>query len=100
MPENALQNTTVSNCKRRDFIITASKIAAGAAILNIPFLSKAAFFSRKRAAIRVGEVMDLFIKQVPGAPLPNTVDTLKAGNRNIAVTGIITTMFATIDVIN
>jgi putative NIF3 family GTP cyclohydrolase 1 type 2 len=43
--------------------------------------------------------MDLFIKQVPGAPLANTVDTLKAGSRNTVVTGIITTMFATIEII-
>ena len=100
MPENALQTKTVSNCKRRDFIITASKVAAGAALLNIPFLGKAAPISSKRAAVTVGEVMDLFIKQVPGAPFPNTVDTLKAGNRDTAVTGIVTTMFATIDVIN
>ena len=44
--------------------------------------------------------MDMFIKDVPGGVLTNTVDTLKAGNRDIPVTGIVTTMFATIDVIN
>jgi putative NIF3 family GTP cyclohydrolase 1 type 2 len=43
--------------------------------------------------------MDLFIKQVPGAPFPNTVDTLKAGSPDTVVTGIVTAMFATIDVI-
>jgi len=35
----------------------------------------------------------------PNAPFASTVDTLKAGNRNIQVSGIVTTMFATIDVI-
>ncbi len=43
--------------------------------------------------------MDLFISQIPGAPFSNTVDTLKAGSRDIKVTGIVTTMFATIEAI-
>ncbi len=92
--------TTFFNPERRDFIFNLSKIAAGVALLNTPLLSKAAPSNSKRASLTVGEVMDLFIKQVPGAPLPNTVDTLKAGSRNTVVTGMITTMFATIDVIN
>ena len=100
MPENASRSTTVSSPERRDFIITLSKVAAGAALLNIPLLGKAAHFSGRRASVTVGEVMDLFINQVPGAPLPNTVDTIKAGSRDTVITGIITTMFATIDVIN
>jgi putative NIF3 family GTP cyclohydrolase 1 type 2 len=100
MPVNAFQTTTVFSPERRDFIITLSKVAAGAALLNIPLLGKAAHLNGRRASITVGEVMDLFINQVPGAPLPNTVDTIKAGSRDTVVTGIITTMFATIDVIN
>jgi putative NIF3 family GTP cyclohydrolase 1 type 2 len=47
----------------------------------------------------VGQIMDVFIKEVQGGPFPNTVDTLKSGNRDIKVTGIITTMFATVEVI-
>jgi putative NIF3 family GTP cyclohydrolase 1 type 2 len=43
--------------------------------------------------------MDMFTSQIPGAPFSSTVDTLKAGNRDIEVTGIVTTMFATIEVI-
>src|SRR5205085_12466509 len=50
--------------------------------------------------ITVGEIMDRFIIEVPGAPIENTVDTLKAGSRDIVVTGIVTTMFATLEVIN
>jgi putative NIF3 family GTP cyclohydrolase 1 type 2 len=49
--------------------------------------------------VTVGDVMDLFIKEIPGSPFEKTVDTLKAGDRNQEVTGIITTMFATMDVI-
>lgn len=47
----------------------------------------------------VGEIMDLFIRQIPGGPFNQTVDTLKAGERETRVTGIVTTMFATLAVI-
>src|SRR5947209_8171559 len=101
MPEKALQTNTVFNSERREIIVTLSKMAVGAALLNVPLPGRAVpYGGSKRASVTVGEVMDVFIKQVPGAPLPNTVDTLKAGSRNTVVTGIITTMFATIDVIN
>jgi putative NIF3 family GTP cyclohydrolase 1 type 2 len=43
--------------------------------------------------------MDMFIKDVPGGVLTDTVDTLKAGNPDMKVSGIVTTMFATIAVI-
>lgn len=36
---------------------------------------------------------------MPGAPFSDTVDTLKAGNRDTKVTGVVTTMFATIAII-
>jgi putative NIF3 family GTP cyclohydrolase 1 type 2 len=39
------------------------------------------------------------LKEVPGAPFEQTVDTLKSGNRDIIVTGVVATMFATIEVI-
>lgn len=43
--------------------------------------------------------MDLFISQVPDAPFSTTVDTLKSGDKAVVVTGIVTTMFATVSVI-
>lgn len=48
----------------------------------------------------VGDVMNLILKTIPGAPFAKTVDTLKSGSADQKVTGIVTTMFATIDVIN
>ena len=87
-----------SNIKRRDFISGLTKATAGVALLSIAGTAGAT--ARDNAdAITVGEVMDRFIKQVPGAPFPKTVDTLKSGNRDIKVTGIVTTMFATVEVI-
>ena len=48
----------------------------------------------------VGDIMDLVLKAIPGAPFAETVDTLKSGSTNVEVTGIVTTMFATVDIIH
>ena len=93
-------NNQQNKILRRKFIATLGKAAGSAAVLSLPVMSKAnVFFDGKRAQITVGGIMDLFIKQVPGAPFEKTVDTLKAGNRDIVVSGVITTMFATVEVI-
>jgi putative NIF3 family GTP cyclohydrolase 1 type 2 len=47
----------------------------------------------------VSEVIDRIIAELPGGPLNDTVDTIKSGSGNTPVTGIITTMFATVAVI-
>ncbi|RYY06342.1 MAG: NGG1p interacting factor NIF3, partial [Sphingobacteriaceae bacterium] len=84
---------------RRKFILDISKILGTTALFSVPVISSAATLLKGFDQITVGQIMDAFIKQVPGGEKPNTVDTLKAGNREIAVTGIVTTMFATIEVI-
>lgn len=81
---------------RKKFLQSAS-IISSSILLAKPF--KAFAFEEKKQGITVGQVMDFFIKEVPGAPFTSTVDTLKSGNRETPVTGIVTTMFATIDVI-
>lgn len=83
---------------RRYFVSTLTKATGAAIILTQPILSMATNISQKRS-ITVGDVMDMFIKEIPGAPFEKTVDTLKSGNRNIEVKGIVTTMFATIEII-
>jgi putative NIF3 family GTP cyclohydrolase 1 type 2 len=82
---------------RRKFVGDIS--IATAAITVAPLLSKADSFFKTDAQYTVGQIMDMFIKTVPNAPFPNTVDTLKAGSRDIVVSGIVTTMFPTVDVI-
>lgn len=84
---------------RRKFIYNLSKVAGVTALLASPLTGRAGSFFGINEEFTVGGVMDLFISQIPGAPFNNTVDTLKAGNRDIKVTGIVTTMFATIEVI-
>lgn len=53
----------------------------------------------KGSALTVQQIIDLILKKIPGAPFPQTVDTLKTGRHDQQVKGIVTTMFATIDVI-
>jgi hypothetical protein len=95
---NSSDDTANNRIKRRDFINTVSKAAGGIALTSIPFIATA-YNSARAIQPTVGDIIDLFIKQVPGAPFNDTVDTLKAGNRDIKVTGVVTTMFATVAVI-
>lgn len=85
--------------KRRQFIAALTKTVGSAVFLAAPALSWAGNWGAAQNARTVGQIMDLFIKAVPGAPFENTVDTLKAGRRETVVTGIVTTMFATVPVI-
>ena len=85
--------------KRRKFIADLGKVAGAAAFLSSPFVSMANTSLASNAPMTVGDIMDLFIAEIPEGPFKQTVDTLKAGNRNIEVTGIATSMFATLDVI-
>jgi putative NIF3 family GTP cyclohydrolase 1 type 2 len=47
----------------------------------------------------VQEIIDIIFKTIPGAPFGKTVDTLKTGSGSMVVKGVVTTMFATIEVI-
>mgnify|MGYP003666925140 CR=1 FL=1 len=67
----------------------------GTGLIANPFSS----YSTTKKTFTVGEIMDLFIAQIPGAPFSQTVDTLKTGSKEQKVTGIVTTMFATLTVI-
>ena len=80
---------------RRDFLLKTSAILGTGIFLNPLDL----FAASKKAEYTVGEIMDLFISEVPNSPFSPTVDTLKSGNRDQKVTGIVTTMFATLTVI-
>lgn len=83
---------------RLKFIAINTKALAATALLVSPVASFASIFGEDER-ITVGQIMDAFIKQVPGGEKTNTIDTLKSGNREIVVTGVVTTMFATIEVI-
>lgn len=79
---------------RRSFLKTTSTLAGGLVLLP----SATNLFAQQKQ-YTVGDIMDAFINEVPNAPFTTTVDTLKSGNRDIKVTGVVTTTFATIPVI-
>ena len=83
------------NQHRRAFLYNSAAIAAGSILITSPFAAKAS----QQKKWTVGEIIDLFLKEINGAPFGQTVDTLKSGSRDNEVTGIVTTMFATIPVI-
>jgi putative NIF3 family GTP cyclohydrolase 1 type 2 len=47
----------------------------------------------------VQEIIDIIFKTIPGAPFGTTVDTLKSGSGSTVVKGVVSTMFATVEVI-
>ena len=49
--------------------------------------------------VLVKDVIDNILSAVPGAPLAETVDTLKSGQMTDAVDGVVTTFIATMDVL-
>src|SRR5687767_14770623 len=98
MKHDAMHEEKYNDLSRRKFVTNVTKATGAAFILSQPIFSMAGNISSGQS-ITVGNVMDMFIKEVPGAPFETTVDTLKSGNRDIVVKGIVTTMFATLEVI-
>jgi len=79
---------------RRNFI-KKSSLLIGTGLIGNPF----SVYPSSLKNYTVGEIIDIFIAQVANAPFPKTVDTLKTGSKEQQVTGIVTTMFATVTVI-
>lgn len=96
-------NSNRSGFTRRKFIYHTAALAGAGIALASPMISLASGLGYNNSSaddsFTVKQIMDLFITDVPGGALPNTVDTLKAGSAETVVTGIVTTMFATIPVI-
>ena len=84
---------------RREFLATLTKAVSSSLLLSTPLISHANSLTSEQTSLTVGQVMELILKTIPGAPFPKTVDTLKSGTADQKVTGIVSTMFATIEVI-
>ena len=95
--ENLSLNTDGQS--RRKFIYNAATAVGAGMLLSSPLMSHADSLTKAPENYTVKQIIDLFMKEVPGAPFPNTVDTLKSGSPDTVVTGIVTSMLATIDVI-
>jgi putative NIF3 family GTP cyclohydrolase 1 type 2 len=83
---------------RRKFIMNSMQLAGGMTLLGLnsrTVLSNTTL----RQQYTVRQIMDLVLREGKLLTLKDTVDTLKSGSPDQEVTGIVTTMFATISVI-
>ncbi|WP_336518315.1 Nif3-like dinuclear metal center hexameric protein [Pollutibacter soli] len=87
----------MTNLTRRQMINLSVNATAG--IIAIPAIAKDDQLRSNSKSFTVGDIMNIIYKEIPGAPFSQTVDTLKSGNADQQVTGIVTTMFATVDII-
>lgn len=79
---------------RRKFIATSAKVAGGLALLGYADAN-----GLQRAPLTVQQVIDLILREGELTPFGATVDTIKSGRADQPVTGIVTTMFPTVPVI-
>jgi putative NIF3 family GTP cyclohydrolase 1 type 2 len=88
-----------SDINRRKFLINTAKSAGGLALFSLqPFFDTENFSSVKNQ-LTVQQVMDIILKEGGLSPMKETVDTIKFGQATQVVSGIVTTMFPTIAVI-
>lgn len=85
------------NPARRKFILNSIKAALATTLLQVPVLNMA--YGSSRRPLTVQNIIDIILKDISGTPFKDSVDTIKTGNANNIVTGIVTTMFATVKVI-
>jgi putative NIF3 family GTP cyclohydrolase 1 type 2 len=84
---------------RRNFLAGITKIVGTSLVMAVPGIALADKLVEKKASITVQQVIDTILKEVPGAPFAKTVDRLRSGSPDQEVSGIVTTMFPTIEVI-
>src|SRR4051794_6883482 len=84
---------------RRKFIRSAGKLAGSAVIMTVPGISNAGKSWQANAALTVQQVINIVLKEIPNPRTENTVDKIRSGSPDQEVTGIVTTMFPTIEVI-
>ncbi len=100
MSKKTISESSVYNFwKRREFVSTLITAAGGSALLTIPGAGIAKDLRQQDQGLTVQQVINLILKSIPNAPFEKTVDTIKSGDPDQKVTGIVTTMFATDEVI-
>lgn len=87
----------IQNHNRRSFLKNSISIAGGAAILGSPLFSFAT--PAAGTSYTVNDIIRIILQEVKVDPIPDTIDTLKYGNPETIVTGIISTMFPTVAII-
>lgn len=90
-----IMNNT-NSYKRREFLSSLTRILGTSTVMTLPGIS---FAKGLFQTSTVQEVINIIMREIPGAPFPATVDQLRSGSMDQEVTGIVTTMFPTIEVI-
>jgi putative NIF3 family GTP cyclohydrolase 1 type 2 len=84
---------------RRDFLATTLTALAAPIPLTKSLAAENApekpATTAANPALTIQQVINALLADIPGAPFPHTVDTIKAGDPSQPVKGIVTTMFAT-----
>ena len=93
-----MNNNRVSNHSRREFIASVSSVLGAISFMPLPG-SAGIDLKVPVQKMTVKQVIDLILTTIPGAPFKETVDTIKSGEEGQEVKGIVTTMFATVEVI-
>jgi putative NIF3 family GTP cyclohydrolase 1 type 2 len=96
LPFNFLESNAQN---RRNFIRNTSIILGGTALLNFPGFSFAQNTVHHFENYTVQNIIDLIIKEAKLSVFKETVDNIKYGSPDQIVTGIVSTMFPTIAVI-
>ena len=81
---------------RRQFLSSVTGLVGTSLLMNLPGVARADGLFE---TFTVKQVIDIILKEIPNAPFPKTVDQLRSGSMEQEVTGIVTTMFPTIEVI-
>ena len=94
MPVHPIDHHATGNAwRRRAFLAKTLSLLAGSSLLAFPF--PAGGEGRGAQDLSIRQVIDRILAAIPGAPFSKTVDTVKAGDIDQPVKGIVTTMFAT-----
>ena len=94
-----MDDNKITNASRRKFLGTLG-MTFGISTISNHWTYGGSSVTKSSAGMTIQQVIDLILTKIPGAPFSETVDTIKSGDGQQEVKGIVTTMFATIDVIN
>ena len=89
--------TITTHMKRRTFIQNSTITGIGLSMTALSITSSCS--AEPASELSIQQAIDKIIAQIPGGKLEQTVDTVKSGDPNQKLTGIVTTFLATVDVI-
>ncbi len=93
-----MKHTTDDTSKgRRQFLSSVTSLVGTSLVMTLPGVSRAKGLWQQTFTVK--QVIDIILKEIPNAPFATTVDQLRSGSMDQEVTGIVTTMFPTIKVI-